>query len=126
EQVAQAAQDAARALQRNPTLPVAARILAMHAAVRGDQRQTAQLFEYSERMSRRDIPTQFWLLERRVSANDVGGALSHFGIALQVAPSTQDVLFPVLSGALAQPNLREPIAGLVHRGDAWRSDFLYY
>jgi hypothetical protein len=125
-EITQAAQEAARALQRDPTLPAAARILAMQASMRRDVRQSDVLLNYSERMSRRDIPTQFWLLERRVAANDVGGALSHFGIALQVAPSTQDVLFPVLSSALSQPDLRAPIANLVHRGDAWRSEFLYY
>jgi hypothetical protein len=126
QQIVQAARDAAVALQRNPTLPAAARILAMAAAVRRDQRQSERLLQYSEQMSRRDIPTQFWLLEKRVAANDVGGALSHFGIALQVAPTTREVLFPVLSSALSQPDLRRPIAELVHRGDAWRSDFLYH
>jgi hypothetical protein len=125
-QVALAAQDAARALQRNPTLPAPARILAMQAGLRGDQRQADRLLQYSERLSRRDILTQLWLLERRVTANDVGGALSHFGIALQVEPGTQDLLFPVLSSALSQADLRQPIAGLVHRGDSWRSEFLYY
>jgi hypothetical protein len=125
-QIARAALEAARALRRNPTLPGAARILAMEAAMRGDERQSDRLLEYSARMSRRDIPTQFWLLEKRVQANDVGGALSHFGIALQVAPSTREVLFPVLSSALSQRHLRRPIAELAHRGDSWRSDFLYY
>lgn len=126
QRILQAAQDAAWSLQRNPTLPAPARILAMAASVRRDQRQSDRLLQYSEQMSRRDIPTQFWLLERRVAANDVGGALSHFGIALQVAPSTRDLLFPVLSSALSQPDLRRPIAELVHRGDAWRADFLYH
>lgn len=126
EQIARAAQAAARALQRNPTLPGAARILAMQAAMRGDDRQSDRLLDYSAHMSRRDIPTQFWLLEKRVQANDVGGALAHFGIALQVAPSTRDVLFPVLSSALSQRHLRRPIAELAHRGDSWRSDFLHY
>lgn len=126
QQIARAAEDAARALQRNPTLPAAARVLAIQAVLRGDQRQADRLIAYSEQMSRRDIPTQFWLLEQRVAANDVGGALAHFAIALQVAPSTRDVLFPVLSSALAQPDLRAPIAGIVRRGDLWRPDFLYY
>jgi len=99
---------------------------ARQAAMRQDARQSDRLLDYSARLSRRDIPTQFWLLEKRVAANDVSGALSHFGIALQVAPSTREVLFPVLSSALSQPHLRRPIAELVHRGDAWRSDFLYY
>lgn len=126
DQIAHAAQEAARALQRNPTLPGPARILAMQAAMRGDERQADRLLEYSERMSRRDIPTQFWLLEKRVQANDVGGALAHFGIALEVAPSTKEVLFPVLSSALSQRHLRRPIAELAHRGNSWRPEFLYY
>jgi len=125
-QVTLAAQEAIAALRANPTLPGPARILAMQAAVSRDARQSDRLLDYSERLSRRDIPTQFWLLEKRVAANDVNGALSHFGIALQVAPSTRDVLFPVLSSALSQPHLRRPIAELVHRGDAWRSEFLYH
>lgn len=126
EQIARAAHEAGRALQRNPTLPGAARILAMQAAMRGDGRQSDRLLDYSAEMSRRDIPTQFWLLEERVQANDVGGALAHFGIALQVAPSTREVLFPVLSSALSQRHLRRPIAELAHRGDSWRSEFLYH
>lgn len=126
QQVALAAQEAGAALRANPTLPGPARILAMQAAMGRDARQSDRLLDYSERLSRRDIPTQFWLLEKRVAANDVNGALSHFGIALQVAPSTRDVLFPVLSSALSQPHLRRPIAELVHRGDAWRSEFLYH
>lgn len=126
EQVAQAAREARAALRANPTLPGPARILAMQAAIGRDARQSERLLDYSARLSRRDIPTQFWLLEKRVAANDVNGALAHFGIALQVAPSTRDVLFPVLSSALSQPHLRRPIAELVHRGDAWRSEFLYH
>lgn len=125
-QIAEAAQQAAEALRRNPTLPGPARILAMQAAIRGDGRQSDRLLDYSAQLSRRDIPTQFWLIEKRVQANDIQGALSHFGIALEVAPSTREILFPVLSSALSHQHLRRPIAELAHRGDAWRSDFLHY
>ena len=124
--VAAAAVHAAAALRRSPTLPAAARILALNAGMQGRQAQSGRLIHYAAAMSKRDIPTQFWLLEERVAANDVPGALSHFGIALSVAPGTADVLFPVLTGALAQADLVRPIAGLVHNGDSWRSDFLYY
>lgn len=126
EQLGRAAAEARAALRRNPTLPGPARILAMQAAVGGDSRQSDRLLDYSSRMSRRDIPTQFWLIEKRVAANDIAGALSHFGIALEVAPSTREVLFPVLSSALSYPHLRRPIAELAHRGDSWRAEFLYY
>jgi hypothetical protein len=122
----QAAREAAAALRRDPSLAGPARILALQAALQGNARRSERLIEYSERMSRRDIPTQFWLIENRVAANDVRGALRHFGIALQVAPSTREVLFPVLSSALTHADLVGPIADLVHRGDSWRSDFLYH
>jgi hypothetical protein len=121
-----AAGEAAAALRRNPALPGPARILAMQAAMRGDAPRSNRLLDYSASMSRRDIPTQFWLIENRVAANDVGGALSHFGIALEVAPSTREVLFPVLSSALSHADLVGPIADLARRGDSWRSEFLYH
>jgi hypothetical protein len=124
--VAAAAGHAAAALRRSPTLPAAARILALNAGMQGREAQSGRLIHYAAAMSKRDIPTQFWLLEERVAANDVPGALSHFGIALSVAPGTADVLFPVLTGALSQADLVQPIAGLVRDGNSWRSDFLYH
>lgn len=124
--IAAAAEHAAAALRRNPTLPAAARILALSAGMQGRQAQSNRLIHYAAALSKRDIPTQFWLLEERVGANDVPGALSHFGIALTVAPGTSEVLFPVLTGALTQADLVRPIAGLVRDGTSWRSDFLYY
>lgn len=125
-QIALAARHAATALRRNPTLPAAARLVAMQTALGGNEAQAAALFEYAAAMSKRDIPTQFWLLERRVAQNDVSGALSHFGIALRVAPGTRDLLFPVLTSALSERHLVAPIARLVRSGDSWRPAFLYY
>ncbi len=125
-QIALAAGHGVTALRHNPTLPAAARLVAMQAALRGDEAQAAMLFDYAAAMSKRDIPTQFWLLERRVAQNDVSGALSHFGIALQVAPGTRELLFPVLTSALSERHLVVPIARLVRGGDSWRPAFLYH
>lgn len=122
----QAADHATRALRRSPMLPSAARTVAISALVARNNRQATALFEYAAAMSKRDIPTQFWLLERRVQANDVEGALVHFGIALRVSTAARDVLFPVLTSALAEPHLVRPIAQLVRGGTDWASPFLYY
>lgn len=124
--IAEVRAEAVAALRRDPTLASPARDLGLIAAMRGDQARADALFGYSETMSRRDIPTQLWLIERRVAANDVSGALSHYGIALQVAPETSAQLFPVLTSALGQNDLVRPIAELVARGTSWNSDFLYY
>ena len=39
-------------------------------------RATAHLSAFAERMSRRDLPTQLWLIEERVRRNDIAGALA--------------------------------------------------
>ena len=124
--IRQAADHATRALRRNPMLPSAARTVAMRALLARNERRGAALFEYAAAMSKRDIPTQFWLLERRVQANDVRGALVHFGIALRVSTATRDILFPVLTSALSEPHLVRPIAELVRGGTEWTSPFLYH
>jgi len=81
---------------------------------------------YADAMSRRDIPTQMWLIERNVAANNVPGALAHYGVALRVAPETSQQLFPILAAALNDPDLVLPITRLVRDGDSWRSQFLYF
>jgi hypothetical protein len=114
------------ALRRSPVLAGPSRALGLVAAASRDEAGAQRRLLYSERMSRRDVMTQLWLIENRVAANDVRGALSHYGIALRVAPETQQLLFPVLAGALDRPDLVAPIAGLVRQGDAWREAFLYH
>jgi hypothetical protein len=121
-----AAQHAREALRRDPTQAAAARILGLSLALRGGRRRAEGLFEYSNEMSRRDVPTQLWLLEQRVAHNDIEGALRHYAIVLRVAPSTKQIVFPVLTGALAYPYLVEPIAELARDGERWRGEFLYY
>jgi hypothetical protein len=117
---------AVAALRRNPTLASAARDLGLLAALRGDLATADRHLQYADAMSRRDIPTQLWLIERSVAANDVTGALAHYGVALRVSPETGEQLFPVLAAALNDADLVLPIARLVRDGDLWRSQFLYF
>ncbi|HST35286.1 MAG TPA: hypothetical protein VLK25_01465 [Allosphingosinicella sp.] len=113
------------ALRRNPTLAVASRVLALQALTRRDERLAARLFEYSEGVSRRDVPTQLWLLEQQVQRNDIPGALEHFRIVLRVSPGARELLFPVLTGALAEDYLVAPIANRAF-GEPWEEAFLRY
>lgn len=118
--------DALAALRRSPVLPGASRLLGVYAAAHHDEAGAQRLLHYAELMSRRDVLSQLWLIENRVQANDVRGALGHYDIVLRVAPETQQLLFPVLAGALDQADLVAPIARLVHDSDSWRSTFLYF
>lgn len=117
---------AAAALRREPTLAAAARILAMRALLQRDDARATWLFDYSAAMSKRDLPTQLWFLEREVAQNHVDRALDRYGIILNTFPEMKDTLFPILTSAMADPALARPIAQIARRGDAWRSEFLYF
>lgn len=112
-----------RSLRREVTMPVALRSLALVAAARGDQARANRLMAYSDKLSRRDIPTQLWLIERSVNANDVQGALDHFDKALRASPASWAILMPILVKATDDPSLVGPIATLVSRYSPWRYNF---
>ena len=44
-------------------------------------------------MSRRDLPTQLWLIEENVNRNNVPGALRHYDVALRTSLSSHELLF---------------------------------
>lgn len=117
---------AASALRRDPTRAAAARILAMQALLQRNEARAIWLFDYSAAMSKRDLPTQLWFLEREVARNHVERALDRYGIILNVFPETKDTLFPILTAAMADPGLIRPIAQLAQRGGDWRSGFIYF
>lgn len=119
------ARHARAALAMNPTLAPAARILGLEAFMHGDERRGTRLLQYAAEMSRRDVPTQLWLLEKEVAANNVRGALDHFRIILRVSPASQDTLFPVLTSALDHPDLVGPIAQRA-QGEPWAEPFMRY
>jgi hypothetical protein len=110
------------ALRRNPTIAAAARILGIRALLRRDEAKGARLFHYAASMSMRDVPTQLWLLEQQVSENHVAGALEHFRIVLRVSTAAQATLFPVLTSAMADPDLLAPIARRAN-GEPWAEAF---
>jgi hypothetical protein len=86
---------------------------------------TARLFTLIERMSRRDMPTQLWLIEERVRQNDIAGALQHYDIALRTAPEASEYLLPVLVSATANDGIIGPLAALLRTDPPWRQPFLF-
>jgi hypothetical protein len=107
------------ALQRDPSQVGAWRTLSLLAAIRSDPK-AARLFHLTERMSRRDLPTQLWLIEERVSANDVRGALAHYDIALRSSPQALDILLPVMVGAISSDSIVGPLGDLLATNPPWR------
>ena len=110
------------AWSREPTSVRAARILAT-LSPNADAMETR--FAYARRLSRRDLLTNLWFIEAAVQRDDVPGALAQYDVALRTSSRAPQVLFPILTAALAQPHLQEPIASLLATGSAdWVPDFV--
>jgi hypothetical protein len=124
---AAAGEAAERALRRDPTRATAAGVLGLTRAQAGDMRHATALLDYSQAMSRRDIPTQLWAIENAVQQGDIAKALHHYDIALRVGRTTPALLFPVLTSASDDPEIRAPLVALLRRPNVpWRSSFLDY
>ena len=117
---------AGAALARDVTQNAAIEFSAVDAEAAGNRARAAELFELSDAISRRSLPTRLWLIQRSVDKGDVGGALRDFDVALRTSTAAAPTLFPVLAGATTDPGLITPIARMLDRPSDWRVMFLNY
>lgn len=95
--------------------------------VRSGDKRTAdarKLMMLSEKVSRRDLYTQVWLIEDAVGRGDIAQALRHYDRALSVHPEASGQLFPILAGALDALEVRAPLASYVRASRPWAIDFV--
>jgi len=123
--IARARTLALAALRRDPTLVQAWRLLALAASADGRDPEAARLFHFAERLSRRDLPTQLWLIEENVSRNDIRGALRHYDIALRTSLASPEILFPVLVRASGDSGVVGPLGDLLAADPPWRETFMW-
>lgn len=112
------------ALQRDATTIAAWRVLGTQSALIGKTDDATRIMRFSERLTRRDLATQLWLIEDSVRRNDVGEALRHYDNALSTNRAARDLLLPNLASALSAPALGKPITALVARRPNWLEPFL--
>lgn len=96
----------------------------MAAARRGDNARATAIFAYAERLSRRDVGTQLWLIQNNVARNNIEGALAHYNIVLSTAPDARASLSAILINASSQPNIAVAVNRLMLTRPNWRDDFL--
>ena len=111
------------ALRRDPTVVEAVTALSLTYALRRQLARAERGFAYAETLSRRDIGTQLWLIERNVQRNDIGGALAHFDTALRTSPQMASTLYPVMASASAEPAIAAELNRLLLTRPAWGRDF---
>lgn len=113
------------ALRAEPMNIQALNVLGFLAVVRGREAQAKRLFDYSESLTRRDLPTQLWQIESAVRRNDIPGALLHYDRALRTSSEAPPMLFPILRRAAADPAIGAPLARMVNARPPWWMWFAY-
>lgn len=117
---------ARQALRQDPTAIGAVTALGLVNEQSRRAAAAARLFEYSNSLSRRDLPTQLWKIETAVSRGDVAGALHQYDIALRTSRHAPDLLFPVLVSAVADPTIRMALVRTFRGQPAWGPLFVEY
>jgi len=117
---------AQKALRHDATSVEAVVALGLGAELAEDHAKARRLFAYSERLSRRNLPTQLWAVEDTVARGDIPGALRHYDIALRTSKAAQEVMFPVLVSAIGEASIRSALVRTLAHRPGWWSDFVDY
>lgn len=113
-----------QALRRDPTIVMA--VVTRGALQEAEKRPDLALrsFTYAEWLSRRNLAVELWWIEYGVARGDVAFALRHYDIALRAIKQAPDILFPILSAAVSQADVRQELVTAFRREPAWKDRFL--
>lgn len=114
------------ALRQDPTAVAALATLGINADVRGDKAAARRYFRAAQKLSRRDLRTQLYMIEDAVQRNDIPGTLHQYDMTLRVFPTLGDVLYPVLTSASADPVIRRELVRMLAGKPAWSDSFFAY
>ena len=117
---------ARKAVAADPTAVDALIVLGFQAQLRGSEAQSNRLFEYTNRLSRRELRAQIWAVEHAVNRGDLEGALRQYDIALRTSFAAQDMLFPTLAAALIEPKIRKEVLRRAASHPVWSPHFVRY
>jgi hypothetical protein len=115
---------AKRAFQQDPTAVAAVATLGINADVRGDKVASRHYFVYAQKLSRRDLRTQLFMIEDAVQRNDIAGALHQYDMTLRVSPALGELLYPVLASASADPDIRRELVKTLAGKPIWGDGFI--
>lgn len=115
-----------RSIARLPLNGPAFRLYALNGDSIADPELARAQMRLSDRMERRDIGAQLWLIESAVEANDVTRALQHYDRALRIEESARALLYPVLTQAIDSPLIRERFRPYMAANPPWLESFLRF
>lgn len=117
---------ARRALLQDPTSVPAIAVVAASSQLEGDNNRARQLFDYSDRVSRRHLGTRLWLIEDAVGRNDIPAALRNYDIALRTSRVAPDILFPILASAISHDQVRSELGRTLMARPSWGERFIRF
>lgn len=100
------------------------RLAGLAAEQKGDAASARHLIRLSDRLSRRDLGTEIWLVQDAVEHGDVPGAIAHYDALLAVHPFIRDQFFPVIAKALRYSEVQSALIPYIHRSVPWVISFL--
>ena len=123
-EIALAKTRAQQSLARDPTGAPALRVLGFVKDNSGDLVGARKMIRASERLSRRDLAGQMWLINDAVARDQAAEALGHFDTALRTSDLAPPILLPVLARATEDARLIAPLATMLTRRPLWGPSFV--
>lgn len=114
------------AVAARPVNARALRILGILAQARGKDAEGDRDLALAARASRRDLGVQLWQIERAVAANNVPAVLQNYDVALRTNAASAPLLFPILTTALDDPEIRRGFAPYIRQNPPWLAASLNY
>lgn len=112
------------ALRADPLNADLLRQYAMTRSVDGETPSSRTLMALAQRVSRRDLLTQMWMIEAAVAAGNIDRALAHYDVALTTSRRAAPLLFPVLNQAISAPEIHAGLARYLNAHRPWAEAFL--
>lgn len=123
---AQADDLAKLALRQDSTAVAAVATLGLNADIRGNSTEARRYFAYAQKLSRRDLRTQLWMIEDAVDRGDVAATLHQYDITLRVFPSLSELAYPVLASAGSDPAIQPGLVRILAAGPPWSDSFINF
>ncbi len=115
---------ARRALASEPLAVNAVRTVGLRQDADGRDAQAARTMALAADLSRRDVPTQTWMIGQAAARGDLDRVLDHYDLALRGSLAAKRLLTPALVKAMAVPGAVEPFSRLVDRHPPWFGGFV--
>jgi hypothetical protein len=112
-------------LQRDPTVVDAWSLIGAITGQRGDGDRASRIMNFTERLSRRDLQTQLWLMNESGRRAEPEKMIAHLDIALRTSPSNSPTLAAAIIGASFDPRFARRLVPTLASDPPWETEFSY-